>query len=57
MLSVGTPSFAEQYLIKIESSENAVHSWSGKTESEAEQIFACAYPAIHKWLNPSEMVN
>ena len=32
--------FAEQYLIKIESSENVIHPWSGKTAVEAEQIFA-----------------
>jgi hypothetical protein len=27
--------FAEQYLIKIESSENKEHPWSGKSEKEA----------------------
>jgi len=44
-------SFAEQYLIKIESSENVSHPWSGKTVEEAENIFASTYPAIHNWLN------
>ena len=39
--------FAEQYLIKIESSENRAHPWSGKTAAEAEDIFANTYPAIH----------
>jgi len=39
--------FAEQYLIKIESSENNQHPWSGKSEKEAEKIFAATYPAIH----------
>ena len=39
--------FAEQYLIKIESSENVVHPWSGKPEAEAEKIFAKCYPAVH----------
>ena len=39
--------FAEQYLIKIESSENKRHPWSGKSEKEAEKIFARTYPAIH----------
>ena len=39
--------FAEQYLIKIESSENRVHPWSEKTMAEAEDIFANTYPAIH----------
>ena len=42
--------FAEQYLIKIESSENKEHPWSGKSEKEAEKIFAASYPAIHEWL-------
>jgi adenine-specific DNA-methyltransferase len=39
--------FADQYLIKIESSENKPHPWSGKSETEAEKIFAKCYPAIH----------
>jgi type I restriction-modification system DNA methylase subunit len=43
--------FMEQYLIKIESSENVAHQWSDKTEAEAERIFASTYPAIYKWLN------
>lgn len=41
--------FAEQYLIKLESSENNKHPWSGKPEKEAEKIFKQTYPAIHKW--------
>ncbi len=41
--------FAEQYLIKIESSENKSHPWSGESEKEAEKIFAKTFPAIHKW--------
>ena len=41
--------FAEQYLIKIESSENKDHPWSGKSDKEAENIFATSYPAIHAW--------
>jgi len=43
--------FAEQYLIKIESSENKEHPWSGKSEKEAENIFAKTYPAIHHRFN------
>ena len=39
--------FANQYLIKIESSENKKHPWSGKPIPEAEKIFAKNYPAIH----------
>jgi len=39
--------FGDRYLIKIESSENKVHPWSGKPEREAEKTFAKTYPAIH----------
>jgi len=39
--------FAEQYLIKIESSENKSHPWSDKGKIEAEAIFAQTYPAIY----------
>ena len=39
--------FANQYLIKLESSENKNHPWSGKSEKEAEKILANTYPAIH----------
>lgn len=41
--------FAEQYLIRIESSENVRHPWSGKSEKDAERVFAKTYPAIHAW--------
>ncbi len=44
--------FAEQYLIKIESSENKQHPWSGKPEKRAERIFAQTYPAVYTWLGP-----
>jgi hypothetical protein len=43
--------FAEQYLIKIESSENKQHTWSNKSDKEAEKIFSQTYPAIYKHLN------
>lgn len=39
----------DQWLIKIPSSENAAHPWSGKPDEEAEAIFAATYPSIHKW--------
>jgi type I restriction-modification system DNA methylase subunit len=42
--------FAEQYLIKIESSENKDHPWSGKPQNEAEKIFAKSYPSIYRHL-------
>jgi hypothetical protein len=42
-----TIDFSKKYLIKIESSQNVQHPWSGKTEKEAEKIFAKTYPAIH----------
>ncbi len=41
--------FAEQYLIKIESSENKQHPWSGLPLAEAEKLFAKTYPAIYAW--------
>jgi adenine-specific DNA-methyltransferase len=44
--------FAEQYLIKIESSENKGHPWSGKSEKDAEKTFAETYPAIHDFFEP-----
>jgi hypothetical protein len=39
--------FAAQYIIKIESSENARHPWSDKSPAKAEKIFADFYPAIY----------
>jgi adenine-specific DNA-methyltransferase len=46
--------FADQYLIKIESSENKDHPWSGKSEVEAERTFAATYPAIYRRLTAPE---
>ena len=43
--------FSEQYLIKIESSENKKHPWSDQPEKEAEMIFAKTYPAIHAYFS------
>ncbi len=40
--------YSEQYLIKIESSGNKKHPWSGKSLEGAEKIFAETYPAIHE---------
>jgi len=39
--------FAEQYLIKIESSENVTHPWSGLAADKAEKLFAKTHPAIY----------
>ena len=44
--------FAEQYLIRIESSENVSHSWSGQSVVRAEQKFASELPAIYEFMNP-----
>lgn len=41
--------YAGQHLIKIESSENKQHPWSGKNDTEAEQVFQRTYPAIYNW--------
>jgi hypothetical protein len=40
-------SFADQYLIKIESSENKAHRWTGQSVKDAESLYAMTYPAIH----------
>lgn len=51
--------FAEQYLIKIESSENKKHPWSEKDKEKAERVFAKTYPAIYRHFQRlrSELVN
>ncbi len=41
--------FAERYLIKIESSENVEHPWSGLPLDKAEKKFAKTYPTIYAW--------
>ena len=41
--------FADQFVVKIESSENKSHSWSGKSEKDAERLFAKTFPAIHSY--------
>jgi type I restriction-modification system DNA methylase subunit len=41
----------DEYLIKIESSDNRKHSWTGHLERDAERIFAQTYPAIHARFN------
>lgn len=46
------PVFADRYLIKIESSENRRHPWTGKNLREAENVFRTSLPAIHGFMNP-----
>ena len=36
-------------MIKIPSSENHKHPWSGKSKTEAEQVYEETYPAIYKF--------
>lgn len=43
--------YDDQHLIKIESSENKTHPWSGKSQAEAENIFKKTLPAIHAFFN------
>ena len=38
------------YLIRIESSENKEHSWSGKSLREAERVFANCYPSVYAFM-------
>ena len=40
--------FADQYLVKIESSVNQNHPWSVEDNDKAEKIFAKTYPAIYR---------
>jgi adenine-specific DNA-methyltransferase len=42
--------FAGRYLIRIESSENAIHPWTGLPMDEAEKVFAKKHPSIYLWL-------
>ena len=42
----------DYYLIKIESSANMQHPWSGGSAEDAEMIFANIYPAIHAHFEP-----
>jgi hypothetical protein len=44
--------FGDQYLIKIESSENKEHPWSGKSAGKAESTFENTYPAIYEHFKP-----
>lgn len=47
-----TARFQNLYLIKIPSSENTTHAWTGKPDTIAETIFAETYPSIHEYLKP-----
>jgi hypothetical protein len=51
--------FADQWLIRIESSENRVHPWSELSGDAAETSFSATYPAIHMLLarRRKELVN
>jgi hypothetical protein len=51
--------YADQYLIKIESSENQHHAWTGREPAAAEKIFEKTYPAIHNHFAPlrSALIN
>lgn len=46
--------FADQYLLKIESSENLAHPWSAHAPKQAEVEFTKTYPAVHSFFNSSE---
>ena len=46
--------FEEQYLIKIESSENVAHPWSEMPTDRAEKKFAKTYPAIYRWFTAED---
>jgi adenine-specific DNA-methyltransferase len=46
--------FGERYLIKIESSENLKHPWSGLPSLEAEKVFADIHPTIYAWFTAND---
>lgn len=46
--------FSDQYLIKIESSENLTHPWSGLSPAKAEAVFARTHPAVYAWLTAGD---
>jgi type I restriction-modification system DNA methylase subunit len=46
--------FADHYLIKIESSENVTHPWSGQSPAKAEPVFAKTHPAAYAWLTAGD---
>jgi len=46
-----TVNYQDLWLIRIESSENKQHPWTGQSETEAERTFAKTYPAIHNHLS------
>jgi hypothetical protein len=41
--------FENQFVVKLESSENQSHPWSGKPKKEAEEIFKETYPAVYSF--------
>ena len=44
----------DRYLIRIESSENVMHPWTGMEAKKAETKFAATYPGIHEWFNTDD---
>lgn len=46
---------SRQWILKIPSSANEQHPWSGKEPDEAERIFAKTYPAVHRRFSSEEM--
>jgi len=46
--------FNGQYLIKLPSSENEQHAWSGLPAEEAEMVFAKIHPAIYAWFTAED---
>jgi len=41
-----------QFLIRIESSENKTHPWSGLSPAKAEKLFRNSYPAVYAFMLP-----
>jgi adenine-specific DNA-methyltransferase len=46
--------YAERYLIKIESSENVKHPWTGLPADKAVKVFAKTHPSIYAWFTAED---
>ena len=46
------PPQSTQFLIRIESSENKTHPWSGLTKAKAEKVFKDTYPGVYAFMSP-----
>ena len=48
---------ADKWLIKIPSSENAKHPWTGLPDAKAEAVFKIEYKAIYDWWIKEDLID